>query len=146
MWSQGIYVLQAYNYRISIERAKVIYEVTGKQFADRIIGWIPEKHFKTHHDASVLAATCVQFYVIQKYYPPQHDTDTEDDLKKYLTTFGDTKVLSIIEDKIPALVDDIISSVSGKRAKYELTYTLYIMKCHCMNHFSSLQRGETPCH
>jgi hypothetical protein len=138
LFKEPIYVLQAYNYRISKERAKVIFEETGIELAERIISWLSEDHLQEHKDSPVLAATCVEFFVNEKFN--KDASASRDDLRDYLIKFGDTDLLALIEDKVEAMTNDIIKSMYGRRAKYELAYTLYIMKCHCMNFYTDSRK------
>jgi hypothetical protein len=143
MLKEPIYVLQAYNYRISIERAKEIYENTGIKLANRIISWFSENYLKAHPDAPVVASTVVECYT---YLPESKDADGDmKAITEYATFFGESDLVPVIgEQNIQEIADDIRKSVSGRRAKYELSYTIHIMKCQCMNFYSNRTRTHPP--
>lgn len=135
---QPVYVLQAYNYRISIERAKLIYEVTGITFANRIIGWFTGEYLNAHPDAPVVASTVVELYSS----PTDPDVDKQA-VDQYIAAFGyGEDFLAQVSDHIPGIVADLHASVSGRRAKYELAYTIHIMRCQCMNYYSDTQHKK----
>ena len=134
MVKEGIHVLQAYNYRISIERAKEIHEVTGMYFAEKIKALFTEDCLKSRRDVLVVASTCIETFARM-----DKDTDEKahlDGLKQYTETFGYPDMLTEHETKFREIADEMKKTVSGKRAEYELMYLTHITKCLCMNYMS----------
>jgi hypothetical protein len=137
MINEGIHVLQAYNYRISIERAKEIHEITGKQFAEKILALFTEDYLKVRKDVPVVASTCIETFALMDEIDANSDAKAVlDALKQYTITFGYPEMLTENETKFREISDEMKKAVSGKRAKYELMYLTHITKCLCMNFMS----------
>jgi hypothetical protein len=135
MLNEGIYTLQAHNYRISIERAKEIYEVTAMKFAEQIKALFTEDYLKDHKDALVVASTCIESFA---HYDAKKDTKptTYEMLMMYTDSFGYPQMLTEHETTFRDIAAEMKKIVSGQRAKYELSYLTHITKCLCMNFMS----------
>lgn len=137
LMSEGIHVLQAYNYRISIERAKEIHEVTGMYFAKKILALFNEDELSKRKDILVVASMCIEMFAFHiSFKDGDPDTNTILSLKQYTESFGYPDMLSEHEKEFREIADEMKKTVSGKRAKYELMYLTHITKCLCMNFMS----------
>jgi len=137
MLREGIHVLQAYNYRISIERAKEIHEVTGMYFAKKILALFTGDYLNEHKDALVVASACIETYAHMDCSSDNLETKAVlNSLKQYIVSFGYPEMLTEHGKELQEIAIEMKKTVSGKRAKYELAYLTHITKCLCMNFMS----------